>query len=68
MATQSAKVAYTGHPPGYVPQRNVFDWATGQPFQQQSDFTPPGHVVPPVEPNRPIFVDEKTGKRLPETE
>ncbi|KAB5571860.1 hypothetical protein GE09DRAFT_1097251 [Coniochaeta sp. 2T2.1] len=64
MATQSAKVAYTGHPPGYVPQRNVFDWATSQPFQQQSDYTLPGHVVPPVEPNRPIFVDDKTDRLL----
>jgi hypothetical protein len=61
MATQGTKVAYSGHPPGYVPQRNAFDWALGQPFQQPSDHTPPNRVVPAIEANRAIFVDDKTG-------
>ncbi|KAJ9162062.1 Acetyl-CoA synthetase-like protein [Coniochaeta hoffmannii] len=64
MAAQGTKLAYSGHKPGYVPQRNAFDWALGQPFQQQSDHTPPDRIVPPIEPNRPIFVDHKTDRAL----
>ncbi|OIW29204.1 acetyl-CoA synthetase-like protein [Coniochaeta ligniaria NRRL 30616] len=64
MAAQGTKLAYSGHPPGYVPHRNAFDWALSQPFQQQSDYTPADHVVPAIEPNRAIFVDDKTDRPL----
>jgi hypothetical protein len=65
MATQgTTKKAYSGHRPGYVPQRNVFDWALSQPFQHQSDYTPADNVVPLIEPDRQIFVDHKTGTYL----
>lgn len=59
--TTPSKKAYSGSPPGHIPQCNGFDWALGQRFQHQSAFTPANHRVPEIEPDRKILVDEKSG-------
>ncbi|KAL2022982.1 hypothetical protein VTK56DRAFT_4197 [Thermocarpiscus australiensis] len=57
-------MAYAGSPPGKVPLKDVYTFAFSQPFQTASDFTPPEQVVPRIEPTRPIFVDNKTDRKL----
>lgn len=55
-------VAYAGSPPGKMPVTNAFAFTFSQPFQIVSDFVPPAHVISRIEADRPIFVDNKTGK------
>ena len=54
--------AYVGVTPGDLPLKNAFAFAFSQPFQTPSDFIPPEQVIKRVEPTRPIFVDNKTGR------
>lgn len=57
----AARKAYAGSPPGSVPVTDTFSFAFNEPFYKASDFVPREHVVPPIEAQRPIFVDNKTG-------
>ena len=54
-------VAYAGSPPGKVPVQDVFTFIFSQPFQSPNEYTPASQVVPPIEPDRPIYVDNETG-------
>ena len=58
-ATRSA--AYAGGPVKFAPA-DVFTWLFSSPFQTESDFTPRRQLIPPVEDERPIFVDELSGE------
>jgi hypothetical protein len=40
----------------------AFDFFFSGPFATQNDFTPAGQVVPPIEDDRPILVDEASGE------
>lgn len=41
---------------------SAFEWYFSQPFSKQSPFTPARQVLPPIEDERPIFVDEASGR------
>lgn len=56
--------AYAGSPTDFPPAQ-VFDWLFGDPFSKQSDFVPAAHVMPRVEDERPVFVDEASGEYTP---
>ncbi|KAL2150136.1 hypothetical protein VTH82DRAFT_7812 [Thermothelomyces myriococcoides] len=60
----AARKAYAGSPPGSVPVTDTFSFAFNEPFYKASDFVPREHVVPPIEAQRPIFVDNKTDRTL----
>jgi hypothetical protein len=53
--------AVAGSPAGNMPVTNAFSFAFSQPFQTASDFVPREHALPRTEPERPIFVDNKSG-------
>ncbi|KAI9902379.1 hypothetical protein N3K66_001731 [Trichothecium roseum] len=63
VAHLSPASAYVGAPVKFAPAL-AFDWLFSDPFSEESDFTPPGHVVPKVEDERPIFVDELSDRSL----
>lgn len=65
MSQKDDIVAYSGGPPGRYPRSNVFDFVFGNPFSQLFDHFPPSQKLAPIEDNRPIFVDNKTGKTGP---
>ncbi|KAL2183621.1 acetyl-CoA synthetase-like protein [Thermothelomyces heterothallicus CBS 203.75] len=56
--------AYAGSPAGNMPVTDVFSFAFSQPFQRASDFVPREHALPPIEEQRPIFVDNKSDRAL----
>ncbi|KAH6630000.1 hypothetical protein B0J18DRAFT_419913 [Chaetomium sp. MPI-SDFR-AT-0129] len=56
--------AYTGGPPGHVPLDNAFSFAFSQPLQAANDYTPRELVLPRIEDERPIFIDNKTDRTL----
>ncbi|KAK4124752.1 acetyl-CoA synthetase-like protein [Parathielavia appendiculata] len=60
----SSAVAYAGSPAGHMPVKSTFDFTFSQPFQTACDFVPPEHALPRIEPERPIFVDNKTDRTL----
>ncbi|KAJ4298368.1 hypothetical protein N0V88_003398 [Collariella sp. IMI 366227] len=47
-----------------MPMQNAFSFAFSQPFQSACDFVPPHHALGRVEPERPIFVDNKSNRKL----
>ncbi|KAK1758074.1 acetyl-CoA synthetase-like protein [Echria macrotheca] len=63
-STAAAEKAYSGAPPGQLPLRNIFDWCFSQPYLTESDFCPAERVLPPIERDRPIFVDNKSDRAL----
>ncbi|KAL2192468.1 hypothetical protein P885DRAFT_47560 [Corynascus similis CBS 632.67] len=56
--------AYAGSPAGNMPVTDAFSFAFSQPFRTASDFVPPQHALPPIEAQRPIFVDNKSDRTL----
>ena len=62
MSHKGDTVAYSGGPPGQYPHSNIFDFMFGDTFQGVSDYVPPTQKLAPIEEDRPIFVDNKTGK------
>jgi len=65
MAATSTALSYSGAPPGNVRRANAFDWIFGDPFQQENDHTSSERRLPKIDEDRPIFVDNKTGKVFP---
>lgn len=61
MSAPPKSVAYAGAPVKFAPA-DVFTWLFSSPFQKENDFTPAGQVVPPVEDERPLFIDELSGE------
>jgi hypothetical protein len=53
--------AYAGGLVDFAPA-DVCTWLFSNPFQTKSDFTPRQQLVPPVEDERPVFVDELSGE------
>lgn len=64
MAANGAVVSYSGGPPGRVREANAFDWIFEDPFQQENDYTSSERRLAKIEGDRPIFVDNKTGKTI----
>lgn len=64
MSASPKSAAYAGAPVKFAPA-DVFTWLFSSPFQKQNDFTPAGQVVPPVEDERPLFIDELSGESAP---
>ena len=58
----AAPVSYSGFKPGHVNRANTFDWIFGDPFQNENAHTPPERRLPKIDDDRPIFVDNKSGK------
>lgn len=56
--------AYAVAPVKFAPATDVFTWLFSSPFQTESNFAPASQRVPPVENERPIFVDELSGKHM----
>lgn len=56
------KLAYAGAEPSHIPLRNTFHFIFDQPFKSQNDWTPASQVVPRIEEDRKIFVEDKSGK------
>lgn len=40
---------------------NLFDWLFSNPFESENAYTPAERLVPRIENDRPIFVDNATG-------
>ncbi|KAF4467029.1 4-coumarate-- ligase [Fusarium albosuccineum] len=55
--------AYAGQPAN-IPGANVFDFVFSNPFQEESDFTPPKQRVPKIHDDQPIFVDHASDRPL----
>lgn len=53
--------AYAGSPTNFAPAK-VFDWLFSDPFEKASDFTPEANRISNVGDERPVFVDEATGR------
>lgn len=53
--------SYAGEP-GNIPGANVFNFVFSNPFQQESEFTPPKQRVPKIHEDQPIFIDHASGK------
>lgn len=62
VSSSSGAVAYAGSPPGNLPVKNAFAFAFSQPFQTVSDFVPREHQLRRIEAERPIFVDNTSGR------
>ncbi|KAF4951547.1 hypothetical protein FSARC_12878 [Fusarium sarcochroum] len=63
MSNEISQPAYAGQPAN-VPGANVFDFLFGNPFQHESDFTPPKQRVPKIHDDQPIFVDHASDRPL----
>ncbi|KAK7423800.1 hypothetical protein QQZ08_008843 [Neonectria magnoliae] len=59
----SAEPSYAGSPAN-VPGANTFDFIFSNPFESESDYTPPQQRVPHIDDNAPIFVDHATDRAL----
>lgn len=55
-------MSYAGAPPGHINRDNAFDWVFGDPFQHENDHTSSDKCLPRIDGDRPIFVDDKSGK------
>ena len=62
MAGQSSQLAVSGSAAPAVPRLNVFEFATGDPFRQESPYVSPAKTLAPIEADRPVFVDHKSGE------
>ena len=56
----STAPAFVGTRAGSMPRENAFTYAFSQPFEDVSDFIEPQLVLPRIEAERPIFVDDKS--------
>ncbi|KAL2136568.1 hypothetical protein VTI74DRAFT_3113 [Chaetomium olivicolor] len=63
MASQKS-VAYARGPQGSMPVKNAFAFAFSQPFESACDFVPAQHALGRIEAERPIFVDNKSDRKL----
>lgn len=57
----STEHSYAGEPAN-IPGANVFNFMFSNPFQQESEFTPPKQRVPKIHDDQPIFIDHASGK------
>lgn len=65
MARESGQLAVSGTAAvDVVPRLNAFEFATGDPFQRESAYVSPAKKLAPIEGDRPIFVDHKSGEFL----
>lgn len=61
MSASAKTAAYAGAPVKFAPA-DVFTWLFSSPFQKENDFTPKSQLVPSVEDERPLFIDELSGE------
>lgn len=59
---ESKQLAVSGSAATEVPRLNAFEFATGDPFQRESDYVSAATRVAPIEGSRPVFVDHKSGE------
>lgn len=43
---------------------NLFDWLYSNPFESEGALIPRNHIVPRIEDERPVFVDNASGMCL----
>ncbi|KAJ3468106.1 hypothetical protein MRS44_002171 [Fusarium solani] len=59
----STEHSYAGEPAN-IPGANVFNFMFSNPFQQESEFTPPKQRVPKIHEDQPIFIDHASDRPL----
>lgn len=56
-------IAVAGTPINF-PEAELFSWLMSDPFATESEITPASHVLPKVEDERALFVDNDTSTFL----
>ena len=60
--SKQTQLAVSGSAAAGVPRLNAFEFATGDPFREESAYVSSDKRVAPVEGGRPVFVDHKSGE------